>query len=57
MGGTPPTTHPHRIMRAIAAYLVFTASALSLTGYALQGVAAGLELQATERAELIRSIR
>ena len=44
-------------MRAIAAYLVFTASALSLTGYALQGVAAGLELQATERAELIRSIR
>ena len=44
-------------MRAIAAYLLFTASALSITGYAMQGVAAGLEAQAAERAELIRSIR
>ena len=44
-------------MRAFAAYLAFTAAAFGLTGDALQGVAAGLELQAAERAELIRSIR
>ena len=44
-------------MRSFAAYLVFTLSAVSLAGYAAQGVAAGLELQAAERAELIQSIR
>ena len=44
-------------MRSFAAYLAFTISAMGLTGYTLQGVAAGLELQAAERAELIQSIR
>lgn len=44
-------------MRAFAAYLVFTASAIGLTGYAMQGVVAGLEQQAAERAELVDSIR
>ena len=44
-------------MRAITAYLIFTAAALGITTYTLQGVAAGLELRAAERAELIRSIR
>ena len=44
-------------MRTLAAYLVFTTAALGLTSYAMQGVAAGIEAQAAERAELIRSIR
>ena len=44
-------------MRSFAAYLVFTISAMGIAGYAAQGMVAGLELQAAERAELIQSIR
>ena len=57
MHGGSTLRHPPPIMRAFAAYLAFTTAAIGLTGYALQGVAAGLELRATERTELIRSIR
>ena len=44
-------------MRSFAAYLTFTIAAMGLAGYTAQGIAAGLELQAAERAELIQSIR
>ena len=56
-GAPPHHSPPPPTMRAFAAYLAFTTAAIGLTGYALQGVAAGLELRATERTELIRSIR
>ncbi len=43
-------------MKVFSAYLAFTLSAISLAGYAMQGVAAGLEAQAAERAATIEQI-
>ena len=43
-------------MKAFAAYLVFTAAAFGMVSYTLQGVAAGIEQQAADRAAAIEQI-
>ena len=56
MGGTPS---PHRFptMKAFTLYLCITVAAIGTAGHLARGMAESLEQSATERAELIQSIR
>ena len=52
MGGQPPiiTTHRYQPMKALIAYALFGAVALSTANYIAEGMAEGLRLQQAERA-------